>query len=317
MPARHRYLISLLFGSIFGFTCDAQADAADKALAESLFREARELLDQGKAEIACPKFAESQRLDPALGTLLNLAECHAKVGRVASAWAEFRELAELSRQAGQSSRREYAQQRASELEKKLGYARLQLPQDANIVRIELDGRELGRAAWLSRLPLDPGAHSLVVESTSGVSRSSFRLPITPGEHPIVVTLSASPTPRETPAAAPGSEQAAPSNSVGDASSDLRVTSGYVGLGVGVLGLGASTYFTVRALSLKSESDDHCPAQRCDQEGVDRYRDARDAANLSTVSFVVGCVALASGGSLLLWASSDSSSGHYMGASGRF
>src|SRR5215471_19286696 len=59
------------------------------AIAEALFRHGRELLDAGKVSEACEKFAASQRADPALGTLLNLAACHEREGRTATAWSEF------------------------------------------------------------------------------------------------------------------------------------------------------------------------------------------------------------------------------------
>jgi hypothetical protein len=50
----------------------AQGPAASP-LAQTLFEEGRALMLKGDAATACPKFAESQRLEPAGGTLLNLA----------------------------------------------------------------------------------------------------------------------------------------------------------------------------------------------------------------------------------------------------
>ena len=61
---------------------------SNKATAEALFTEGRALATSGKCAEAIPKFQASQKLDPGVGTLLNLAECYEQVGKTASAWAE-------------------------------------------------------------------------------------------------------------------------------------------------------------------------------------------------------------------------------------
>ncbi len=60
----------------------------------------------GHAREACPKYADSQRLDPQLGTLLHLGECYAKIGKTASAWASFRDADEIASSAHRPARAE-------------------------------------------------------------------------------------------------------------------------------------------------------------------------------------------------------------------
>jgi TolA-binding protein len=70
----------------------ARAEPRDPATAEVLFRTGRLHSLAGEYAAVCPLFAESLRLDPAPGTLLNLADCEEHIGRTATAWAHFREL---------------------------------------------------------------------------------------------------------------------------------------------------------------------------------------------------------------------------------
>lgn len=75
----------------------AQPAPTDRALAQAHFDEGRALLARGAIAAACPKFVESYQLEPALGTLLNLALCHEAQGRLASAWAEFNDARKAAR----------------------------------------------------------------------------------------------------------------------------------------------------------------------------------------------------------------------------
>jgi hypothetical protein len=61
----------------------ASARDRDPVAAEALFRAGRDALKRGAWAAACSKLAESQTLDPAAGTALNLAVCQEKLGNVA------------------------------------------------------------------------------------------------------------------------------------------------------------------------------------------------------------------------------------------
>src|SRR5689334_19349942 len=93
------------------WAADVRAEGGDRVAAESVFQDGKRLMAAGKYAEACPKFETSQRLDPGVGTLLNLADCYEKVGRTATAWATFLEAASGSKAAGNAAREKAARDR--------------------------------------------------------------------------------------------------------------------------------------------------------------------------------------------------------------
>jgi hypothetical protein len=83
--------------------------------AETLFQEGKQLLARGDVAKACPKFEESNRLDPAIGTLLNLAACEEMAGMKAQACAHYSEVVRMTQQGGQQERAKFAQDKAQRL----------------------------------------------------------------------------------------------------------------------------------------------------------------------------------------------------------
>src|ERR1700677_3205499 len=98
------------------------------ATADKLFREGRAAADAGDFGTARDRFMESERLDPAPGTLLNIAECELHLGQLVNAREHF-ELAASGFPKG-DNRRTIAAGRASQIEKRLAHVTLHLPPDA-------------------------------------------------------------------------------------------------------------------------------------------------------------------------------------------
>src|SRR5260221_8939712 len=110
-------LVSVI--SLGALSASAEPTPNDKLTAEALFSDGRKLMTAGKFRQACPKFEASLKLDPGVGTMLNLGDCYEKNQQSASAWAQFREASAAARAAGSREREELARQRAAALEPKL------------------------------------------------------------------------------------------------------------------------------------------------------------------------------------------------------
>jgi hypothetical protein len=113
---------------------------------------------------ACPKLEESLRLDHGMGTQFNLAHCWEKLGRTASAWALFLDVAAAARAGNQPERETAARERAKVLEAKLARLRIDVPEPSRDMQIDRDGQDVGRAAWGTAMPVDPGKHTITVSA---------------------------------------------------------------------------------------------------------------------------------------------------------
>jgi hypothetical protein len=271
--------------------------ARDPTSADDLFRQGRALATADDYPHACPKFAESPRLDPAAGTLLNLADCEEHIGHLASAWEHFKELSdELP---STDERKEIALERARLLERRLPRLTIELSFDtAPDATVWRDTVELGRASLGVALPVDPGEHTVLViqpghvrrPSTFGLAEGQSRvLVVGPGE---VIPLQGAAT----------AEVGAPSTSHGG-----KRTAGWIVGGVGIAALATGAYFGVSALEKRGDSDAHCNNGVCsDAASVQAYEDAKGYARVADVGLGIGIVAVAVAGYLLLTSGSAES-----------
>ena len=275
----------------------AEPAGGDKGMAEALFRAAKDLQAEGKLTEACAKYAESHRLDPKPGTILNVATCHDLDGRTATAWAEYAEAATFAARAHQSDREKLARSKVEELGKRLSYVTFRFPENKDLV-VLLDGKALTTASAGTRVPIDPGDHDLDARAP-GKAPWTTRVRIEPGpvERTVVVPpLTDDGTAAGPPAATPAAGSEA-ELSAHDGGTQRAI--GWVALGVGVAAVGAGAFFGIRTLSDKSTVDEHCVGSHCDDAGLRANDAAKDSATLSTIGFVVGGAALAAGIVLLV------------------
>src|SRR5262245_2596708 len=105
----------------------AEPTATERAMADSLFNEAKKLLARGKPPEACAKLAESYKLDPAGGTLLNLGMCHEIEGKTATAWTEFELALALARKSRRADREKAAREHMTALEPRMSRITVTVP----------------------------------------------------------------------------------------------------------------------------------------------------------------------------------------------
>lgn len=160
------------------------------ATAQALFESGRDLLRAGKIDEACPKLAESQRIEPATGTLLALAMCHEAQGKFASAWSEFTEVAARAATLNQTGREVHARSRVDALKPRLSTLQLKLPFEIIFLdglEVRLDGVLLERNAWHVGVPVDGGEHAVEVRADGRKTWTQF-FTVAPEHDKVVVQV---------------------------------------------------------------------------------------------------------------------------------
>lgn len=259
--------------------------AESKAMAETLFFTARGLMEAGRFPEACKKFDESYRLDPAAGTLLNLAVCYEKNGQIASAWGAFKQALFDAKKAGRADREELAKTHIEQLEPDLPYLTINVPPSVQVPGLEVvrNGSPLTSGAWNSELPVDPGTVEIVTRAP-GYKPKTQKLKIDKKEHKSITVEKLEKAP-------------VPVVVVQDGWTSRQ----FIGIGLigaGVAGLAAGGYFGYRALDSKKKSDDACPIQdderRCSTVGAAHMDDARRNAWISNIGIGFGIASAAVG-----------------------
>lgn len=290
---RRAAVISLAVLTVAGAARTAEP-SADASKADSLFRDGRRLMAEGDLGAACPMLAKSLELDPSSGTMLNLARCHELQGRLATAWTEYLAAERLAMQQGKQERADEARTRAATLLPRVPYVVLRVSDAPAGLTILRDDESVLAATWGTKLPVDPGTHSVTAaapgrrdwKTTVTVVPGETREVLVPPLEPIASTPPTAPPP-PTQVVPPPTPKPAPAPDVGRHASAWPWLVG--GSSVVLLGVGA--WAGVSAIGDYRDADRACPAHvGCAQSVLDQRDRAQTKAWVANVTLGLGLVA---------------------------
>jgi serine/threonine-protein kinase len=288
---------------------NAQApDASGKIVAEALFEEGRKLVAEGRLAEACPKFSESQRLDPSPATLLNLASCYEKQGRSATAWVTYKEAASAANALNRADYVAAAQRHADALAPKLPRLTIRVAKPIEGLRVERDGNPVDPAEWGTAIPVDPSDHAVFASApgrdpwSTAIDMNHEGAQVTVVVPELEAAQSEAPAPPETPPppavaplAPPRAESPAPKPARG---ANVVFIAGWVIGGLGVASAAVGGGFALAAKRKYDDSLANCQSGSnrniCFPEGFSDRNTARTYGDVATWTIAAGAAAVAVG-----------------------
>jgi len=290
-------LVTLVLG-LGSFEAHAQdVDPQKAADAQALFEQATADMESKQYANACKKFEEVTRLVPeGAGGKYMLGDCYEKLGKLASAWAQFSFAAQLAGRFGQTDRATDATARAEALRPKLATLSVSLPASLRLVTgisVVRDGIDLREPQWGTPIYVDSGSHEVIVNAP-GYSTWKKRVEVlTDGVQVKLAVPEDAIKPEK-------KEPASVQNPVGPvviiAPAPDRSWQRPLGITLSVLGaatLATGSILGGAAIAKRNESNEsgHCTlaTNKCDDEGLTMRKDAVGLGNASTGFYLAGAV----------------------------
>ena len=271
-----RFFVSTLFG----LTLSRLAFAQDTQRAEALFNQGNSLVSRGEYTQACPLFEESDKLDPAIGTQFNLADCYAHTKRDKLAFRLATQVLTTAHAAGKQLVENNAKRLITELRTRLAELKVELAESPPGLEVHIDGERVPAAELSSPLYLEKSQHTITA-TAPGRASFSAEFDLTGGDTNFVIPALTSATTTDRVAPQPIDRLVVPNPS------PLK-TIGLVVGGIGLVGMGVGGYFGASVLS-------KCSGGKCDDGQPARVIDpARGQANLSTAFLIGGSALLVTG-----------------------
>lgn len=303
-----RSLLLAVFCALLSFFVAPRLASAqgDAAAAEQLYKEGKALAKKGDYAAACPKFEASYKLDKGLGTLVNLADCHERIGKTASAWAEWSEAVDLANRLG-DDRGKAAAKRRDKLEPKLPKLEVRVSNPVSSLSVYRGDTLVAEAAYGTPLAVDPGEHTVTVRRGDKVLKTETVSAKEAETASVAFDLAAldKEFPEEKPPPAPVVVAPPPPKPAGPPPSSTQKTVGYVLGGAGIVALATAGVLGYVAMQKKSKADepDQCVNQYCSPNGFDTIDSAKSYATIAQWVGIGGVLLTSVGATLIFTAPS--------------
>lgn len=274
-----------------------EVDPQKAADAQALFEQATADMEAKQYASACKKFEEVTRLVPeGAGGKYMLGDCYEKLGKLASAWAQFSFASQLASRFGQTERATDATARAEALRPKLATLTVSLPDSLRQIAgiyVVRDGIDLREAQWGTAIYVDSGAHEVIVQAP-GYSTWKKRVEVLADGVHVKLAIPEGAVKLEINTSILGKNQPGPIVIIAPEPD----RSWQRPLGVTLSAFGAATLATGGilgglAIAKRNESNEsgHCTLEtnKCDDEGLTMRKEAVALGNASTGFLLAGTV----------------------------
>ena len=287
------------------WACPARADKV--ADAEALFNQAKELRDAGNYAQACPLFEDSQRLDPQLGTLINLADCYEKQGKWATAWARYKAAIEIAEKRG-DDRIGFVREGKERVEPKVPKVVIRVTNDAEGLTVQRGAVKLSDTMYGVELPVDPGVVPVTIQRGDEVLEErqveAKEGQVSTLELDLAAIAAAHPPPPD-PAPQPVTPVPVPEQPTEPYDPTHR------NVGIIISAVGATAVLVAGGLEIgalvkkgQANASDSCVNKFCTQEGIDTANSAKTLAEVGQWLGIGGLVTLAVGATVFFTAPSE-------------
>jgi hypothetical protein len=220
----------------------------------------------------------------------------------------FKEASSIARSRNEPDRQRIADERATDLEKRL--SKLEIKIDTKNLpvgfEVKLNNVSIPRATWDTPIPVDPGRQKLEASAPGRVTwTGSVEVPDGPAMRSIDIPALAVKT--ETSSGLSASAGGSTGRDTVSSPGSTQRAIGFVTAGLGIVGLGVGGFFGYRAYSQNQDSLAQCrvdDANACTPDGKAMRDDARTTAMGSTIALAAGGALTVGGLVLILTARSE-------------